>query len=289
MARHQLDGAIAKDKWSADELHALNDEVGRWLNPGRAYGSVCEFHPEANICVVRIATNDPPSSWAVRAGNIIHAQRSALDYLVWQLVILNGRTPKEGRGGNQFPILTDPPRKSFRDYACNGPLRGVSRDDVASIEELQPYATRDEWPVSGHPLTLLQKFSNIDKHQLLQIASVIPAPNKPFEGELTPNDDAHWVKSCHIFLDSLKDGAIAAWAEVIPCGPNPQVDMKFKLRIQVVIDDARLFVPTLVEVGMSVSSILDHFSPRFIGLDIGPAPKLRQRMLGPDGQPSYSE
>jgi hypothetical protein len=65
--------------------------------------------------------------WGVRVGEFAHDLRSALDNLVWQLVLVNGKEPGDH---NQFPIYTEAnkPPGPTRLKALKG-VRGATRID----------------------------------------------------------------------------------------------------------------------------------------------------------------
>jgi hypothetical protein len=154
-------GSLVKFEWAHDELNALHNEIAYWIKAD-PYESTSDFYPEANIVALRIHMpgGEPPLSWGVRAGNVIHSLRSALDYLITDLVLLNDETPSVGPGGNQFPILPDPPvsRKgnpvTFADKTASS-LQGVRGDHRAMIESLQPYYDEQQMVRCNTTITIL--------------------------------------------------------------------------------------------------------------------------------------
>ncbi len=119
--------------------------------------------------VFREATQPPPK-WGPLVGDLIHNLRSALDQLVWQLVIDNDERP--GRH-NSFPVYAEE-GEWVRDVEARdprrgkGPLHGLAPCDFARIKSLQPY----HWTATGHDprnddLAILARLSNIDKHQTI--------------------------------------------------------------------------------------------------------------------------
>jgi hypothetical protein len=70
---------------------------------------------------------------------------------------------------HQFPICTEPARFS---EACEaGKLDGVSERAIRVIDGFQPYQVKSE-ARRTHPLRLLSKLSNRDKHHMLAIAAL---------------------------------------------------------------------------------------------------------------------
>jgi hypothetical protein len=92
-------------------------------------------------------------------GDCLQNMRSALDYLVWELVKVNGRKPNRN---NMFPIcLTE---EAFHKAIDGGRLRGIHRDANTLIKQLQPYHT-EEASRKRHVLSVLDALSNINKHR----------------------------------------------------------------------------------------------------------------------------
>jgi hypothetical protein len=116
---------------TVEHLDMLEAEM-RAYSEREPYG-VGDLVREDDCFVLRLKVHEEPDQrWGVIAGEILHNLRSALDNLIWQLVLLNGRTP--GRH-NQFPICIEPPKPG----ALGGVLRGVYADHRVLIEDLQPY------------------------------------------------------------------------------------------------------------------------------------------------------
>ena len=111
---------------------------------------------------VRLAPSSSPEISAI-AGDFFANVRSALDYIVWQLVLTN--SPNQPGPNNQFPIANSP--KDFSEQLERKRLRGISEEAVKTIEALQPYQDRK------NPLGILNKLVNIDKHRTLNVVSVV--------------------------------------------------------------------------------------------------------------------
>jgi len=120
------------------ELKVLDDEVAA----EQAKSTVVEFQaeeraigPGETVEAGQIRYPNPAISIRIRiiAGETANCFRSALDYTVGQLAILDCGTRQER---TQFPI-TDAP-KEFKE-ARRRSLKGVSDAHIAAIEKLQPY------------------------------------------------------------------------------------------------------------------------------------------------------
>src|SRR5262245_38750186 len=101
-----LDGVWAKLARAEEHLITLADEIKAFITRDpQPFGlSVPQFDPVTGWYIVyAIVDEDPPERLGVILGDVLHNTRSALDHLVWQLVILNRGTPKGGARGNAFP------------------------------------------------------------------------------------------------------------------------------------------------------------------------------------------
>ena len=120
--------------------------------------------------IFRGATPDVPIEWSIRAGEVLYNLRSALDHLVWQLVLANGNEPTRD---NQFPILNVEDEWTSRTVRS---LNGVSDENRKRVQLLQPFNHSLRLPIDGAPrdidayaLRTLRDLSNIDKHRHLNL------------------------------------------------------------------------------------------------------------------------
>jgi len=116
----------------------------------------------------------------VVVGELIHDIRSALDQVIYELVGAEGNDPGEH---TQFPIY-DSETKWRQDILERdpsdrpSPIAGVSDCDFALIDAAQPYHSTKK-KRTRHPLMLLLRMSNIDKHRALHVVTVnAHAPKK---------------------------------------------------------------------------------------------------------------
>lgn len=104
-------------------------------------------------------------TWPITVSNVVHQLRSALDNAIAQLVVANGGTLEIARG--QFPIFTslDNYRKD-RDKSRY--LEHVAEPARRVIDALQPFNSSTP---EMHPLAILNRISNWDKHRGLHAAT----------------------------------------------------------------------------------------------------------------------
>jgi hypothetical protein len=102
-------------------------------------------------------------------GDMLYNLRASLDYIVWQLVLENGRKPDPGNTG--FPCI-----RNSKDWksALGSQLKGVDKRWADEIKRFQPFDSQHQGDPAVHPLALLNDANNVSKHQLLPVAIVQP-------------------------------------------------------------------------------------------------------------------
>jgi hypothetical protein len=108
------------------------------------------------VHLVRIYGTGPPE-WGVILSELFHDLRSALDNLMWELVLANGQTAARA---SSFPI-----HQKRNDDDVRTKTAGASNDAVQVIADLQPYRAARAGMVHHHPLFLVHKLNRLDKHR----------------------------------------------------------------------------------------------------------------------------
>jgi hypothetical protein len=103
---------------------------------------------------------EPPSEMYPVIGDALFNYRSALDHLMWALVIQSGGQPQPG--ATQFPIY-DTREAFFHERRGGRRWAGVSTRIRAVLEREQPYYGGDS--VKSGLLRLLDGLHNVDKHR----------------------------------------------------------------------------------------------------------------------------
>ena len=138
MARRPgLDGVMLKIR-RADECLAFLDDQRRSLLEATGNRVVGEFETGSGDCVFRV-TGEPPLDWGIPIGEYAHALRSALDNLLWQLILARGGTPTKT---TQWPIYEDEAKsiaKASGRTKIQAQTDGVLGEDLEFIEGHQPY------------------------------------------------------------------------------------------------------------------------------------------------------
>jgi hypothetical protein len=232
---HPLDGCWAKIARANQQLDALEADIDCAPNYGDAVVFRQEFDPAASTLAVTIASVPKlPLEWGLAAADPMQNLRAAINYLAWELAKWNLHQQGLSRNpvtATQFPISTKP-REFYERMVAD-----IHADHQALIRAVQPNGAgwMTNWPehvlheadarglAEGHPLAVLARLTNIDKHQPLQpaLAGVTAVNIGPYE----PTD-------CNI-LDGratlnliLEEGAHWVTYDIAPTGPEPRVKVE---------------------------------------------------------------
>jgi hypothetical protein len=145
-----------------------------------------------------------PLYMSLPVSDCIHNLRAALDYLVYELALLDSGAV---RGGTQFPIEDCP--KSFSTKRRNTYLCGLSDNHIRAIELLQPYSGI-EWTRT------LRAISNPDKHRHLVVmqpclSSVVHTHSSgdPNDAVFTTNGEQTYLKKEDAFAVGFTDSPVS--------------------------------------------------------------------------------
>lgn len=127
----------------------------------------CEFIPEedeeTHLGFQRVHLPKPPAQLPLMIADFLYNIRSALDHLVWQLVLAQDSVPQKGK--TAFPICDN--RENFETQRKRHRLDGVPDRAAVLIESFQPYAGRDQ------TLRTLSSLHERDKHQTLNLTTAV--------------------------------------------------------------------------------------------------------------------
>ena len=127
------------------------------------------------------ASGSIPGRLPIILGDCLQNLRSALDYLVWELVLA---TRNEPGGHNIFPICST--QETFDQQVKRNRLKGVAPEAIAEIRSLQPYHYGDGFDKSM--LWVLDDLCNINQHRRVSITNLVGGPSainlQIFNGEL---------------------------------------------------------------------------------------------------------
>jgi hypothetical protein len=233
--RHPLDGCFKRVERAHEHLLDLKAQAEAVFRQ-QADTVVFEFDP--NPPHKRITNISLPAEtfygmqFGIVMGELCYNLRSALDYLVFELAILDSGAAQDG---TQFPIV-DAPEDFVRD-AQRRWLKGINAAHVAAIERLQPY-NGCNWARS------LRECSNPDKHRHFMRSG----------GNVTA-----WIYT------SLEHdlALISGYARKAPHPVFGSVDVKVHISGSVTFPDGTPVIETFEEIEREVTNTLVTFKPEF--------------------------
>lgn len=250
----QLDGVYAKLDRADVHGQRLKNEVADFID-SRPFRLISE--PDATIGTCRLRAEIdrpiPAIAWGVQLGEIVHALRSSLDHLAWQLALTYrpGETPSRR---TEFPIFTDSAafdRAAPRKLACIHPR---ARDAIRALQPFSVYARPDR-----HPLWYLHELNNVDKHRVLNVVAAILRSVSFFEEAV---EDLGIDPAAFAYVHTFADGDVLATWPLTPTCSQTAERLHFGFGIA--------FDPAGPARGWPVDNAIEHWSP-FIRTTIIPA------------------
>jgi hypothetical protein len=250
--------------------------IQQFLNT-HPYKVVPEADPKTSHHIVfRTSVREqPPLEWGPIIGDVAHNWRSTLDHIAWQLVKVrgNGRTSTR----TQFPIFDEDPFipskpsdprkvKERRQRALdrfNGQVSGMRQADVALIKRLQPY-NRRKGP-KGHPLSILARLSNWDKHNELALSGqTLRGYRLRYRDRRNARFQIIDVKPPGLFEDGTELGR----GVFVETGPNSNMHVDLIFDFDIAFEegpplDGLGVKEALIKMGYYVSYVLLRFKARF--------------------------
>jgi hypothetical protein len=138
----------------------------------------------------------PGPQWGVILGEFVHDTRSALDQLIWALVLANNGNPGTH---TQFPAAESKAKwrddVTERDITERGlpPSHGLSDDALALVYDFQPFNRMPRRKAVSAPFYKLLRLSNEDKHRTLHLAAAYTTA-APVSLRITPPGYIGFVK-----------------------------------------------------------------------------------------------
>lgn len=252
----RLDGPRTKIERAKKHLGDLDREL-RVLPKSDPYRVSVEPEPDPRERVIRLRTEfdfTPPLRWGAIAGDAIHNIRSALDLLVYQLLLARNKTPDIW---TEFPIFLDPDK-----YAGKGKrkVKGAAKGAVDIIDELQPCSETGN--PESHPLWLLHCLDIRDKHRLLNVV-VAAAQTQHFE--IDTGGAFNITSSTYsMFVSPVEDGT--ELGRFTLTDPDAVVDVECHIAFQIVFEDFGLgddllVIGTVKRIGEFVEDAIKRFEP----------------------------
>jgi len=227
--RDGLVGVRSKLLRADNHLEELGDFLGEHFAK-EAHVLSAEIHVEPEPGMRIRGQIQPPSvKSSVIIGDFVQNLHAALDHLACRLIEkhnirkLSDDELAKVVNGTFFPMMQDPPTANAQ--GVPGPLaiaRHVLPDAAKIITDVQPYGWGTD--VDLHPLLILRKMSNADKHQQIHF-TVVKGQSVTSIGELRP------VSGRLVTTTILDDGA-----ELTFVGDN-EVDVHATLTLRVAFND----------------------------------------------------
>lgn len=162
-----LRGVVEKVQRAQAHFHSLTEAVEVFCEEG-PYTLVYDDQPRGDGFYIgrAIGVRESPRILGIILGDVLHNLRSALDHLVWQVVLASGNRPGQW---NRFPLLKKPEDFDAQVAAPHArgkesPLLGVRAGLVQLFESYQPYDRPDGM---AHGFAVLRDLSNVDKHRVV--------------------------------------------------------------------------------------------------------------------------
>jgi hypothetical protein len=200
----------------------------------------------------KVVRADPlPSSLSLSAGDVIHNLRSALDHLIYQLVIANGGKPDTSTA---FPLW-----RTKALYMANRPgsAKGISEAAFDVLHGLRPYKR-------GNPsLWALHRLDIIDKHRLLLAVAEAHRNTVIDLGPTLEAQGAFGIPPPPIVIHSTRK-RVNVGTVLLRWAPIDDVDFSFGIALDEPEAGKREpLLPTLEDLVAIVDGVIELFSPLF--------------------------
>jgi len=165
VAKPSLEPTRLQLQRAEEHRKCLERQAETFLN-SNPYGVVREFNEQERKYVWRaVVRNEVPDQIRLVAGECLQSMRSALDYLAWQLALGQTNNPRQTTA---FPIFAD--------------VSSYAKDKNRYLGDIDPAIHREfdaVQPCNGpnprhHPLWVLHRLNNDNKHRLPNIVGAVP-------------------------------------------------------------------------------------------------------------------
>lgn len=214
------EGVHAKVERAARQLICLSADIGAFCDYQRnKIEHIADSNAGTQTWVFRDNTPEVPMEFSVRSGEIVHNLRSALDHLVWQLVIANGHEPTTR---NQFPVFS-----AQREYSERAEqyLAGVAPRVQEVINSVQPF---QRCAGVGYRLWTLHCLNIIDKHRhhsMMTVYARAPHVDVPANPDLGIADGVVVGRGSRGLLTASKE--LLRWDSLEKIEPVFSIDVGF--------------------------------------------------------------
>jgi hypothetical protein len=234
MSAGPLAGVKAKIARADEHMKALDEE---WQAFGKtqSYEGHHEFKPDTGEWNCYLSLAEPiPIKLSMILGDALNNMRSSLDHLVGRFVELHGGKVERH---HSFPICSDVASFDRRVNQLRrksdgpGPLDGIPAGgpELALIRGAQPYHRGEDG--REHPLAVLNRMTNIDKHRDIHIAASYPQAASALDLLTWTPDDAELIDQTLIWQPGqpLEDRTHMARLQFSDAHPADEVNVKVSL------------------------------------------------------------
>jgi hypothetical protein len=253
----ELANARAKLGRADEHLRELRSEIQSFVEtePYR----VVNVERATNLDVAVLAVRDfPPLRLGLILGDILANLRSALDNLVNELALLNGKDPGTS---TSFPIFSN---QADFDRRGRQRIKGLTQDQVEVIEHLQPFQNDRDPTICA--LATVNEYVNIDKHRAIHPTLTAFRDVRGYaESFRREGIDTHLRLDIDPvgFRRELEDGLELAhiiWRDPIP-DPKPRMSAEFP--IEVGFGRKGLRFEALPEIRWHINLVIECFARDF--------------------------
>jgi hypothetical protein len=251
-----LAGCYAKLGHAEAHAQALHEEIKAFqdLHALRIDGNPALDGSSDFVFTVKAEEDPPTLKWGCRIGDIFHNLHSALDALAWQLAV--------------FALRREPTEKEARSISCPIALSGGDFDSlpvvnlldpahVSTLRDLQPYQRGGRRRAEGHPLAVLKRFSNVDKHRVVTV-NYVALEDFPLKDPAATDYEIRRISTAPADTP-LVDGQELARVEGVVTGSRPEVEGHAKLTGRLAFSDGTPAQQKIDEIGRSAQAFIRRF------------------------------
>ncbi len=268
---HPLDSCASKIQRSEANYATLNQDARAWVQEAISKGQTVTVRKEVDSqtgdihFVADTVPDTPRNRWGAILGDCVHNLRCSLDHLMFALADLHApNRDRDGDNVTQFPITKSRPH--WDSDSVQRRFTYVSDRHRRMVKEIQPWFTQPN-DVAVHPLSVLERLDNRDKHRLL---SVVALANDLWS--YYPDVSPFQLTNATITTQTLWENPLEKDARLMtvritridPDGPDPDVNMQpIEAAPNLVIGQGELVKYIVPNLNHAVRGIVARFAPEF--------------------------
>jgi hypothetical protein len=247
----------------------LEVEMRAWAKDG-AYKVVSQFDPKTGYTVFYVAelAEISPLTHSL-IGEIIHALRTALDHLAYQLLLVSTTPTPADESRIKFPIYDD---SKTTETDAFGPIKTLRKEIIEAIRKINPCK-------SAQPLLwILHSLDIVDKHRRIVICHLINHSVYTWEAmqqlliDRGLSDMTAMVGLRNAFYTTPKTGKKAQVGDIVftaPADSSEKMQQKLKFTFDIAFDEPQIIegksvIETLDETIKVVEHLITGFEPFLI-------------------------